>query len=45
VTVLVLTELINWDAFCKVIDLAGNVGVGNARKIGYGRFDVQITKL
>jgi len=44
-SVLVIPEMINWDSFCKVAEAAGNVGVGNARKIGYGRFDVQITKL
>jgi hypothetical protein len=45
VTVMLLPELINWESFCKVIESAGNVGIGNARKIGYGRFDVQINKL
>ena len=45
VTALVLPEMIDWDVFCKITESAGNVGVGNARKIGYGRFDVQVTKL
>ena len=43
--VLVLTEMIDWAKFLQVLDLAGNVGVGNARKIGYGRYDVKVTKL
>jgi hypothetical protein len=45
VTALVLTKLINWEQFVKVMESAGNVGIGNALKIGYGRFDVKITKL
>lgn len=44
-TVTVLPEMINWESFVKVMEAAGNVGIGNARKIGYGRFDVNITKL
>ena len=45
VTALMLTELIDWDKFCKVIELTGNGGIGNARKIGYGKFDVRITEV
>lgn len=41
-TALVFPEAINWDQFVQIIEVAGNVGVGNGRKIGYGRFDVQI---
>ena len=37
VTAMLLPELINWEAFCKVIESAGNVGIGNGRKIGDGR--------
>lgn len=44
-TALILPEMINWDAFCKIAESAGNVGVGNARKIGYGRFDLRVTQL
>lgn len=44
-TVLILPEIINWESFVKVMEGAGNVGIGNARKIGYGRFDVKIDKL
>lgn len=42
---LVLPELINWEDFLKVIQSAGNVGIGNGRKIGYGRFDVAVERL
>ena len=45
ITALMLTELINWDQFTKVMELTGNGGIGNARKIGYGKFDVKITEL
>lgn len=45
ITATVLTELINWEQFVKVMESAGNVGIGNALKIGYGRFDVRITRL
>lgn len=44
-TAAILPEMINWESFVKVMEAAGNVGVGNARKIGYGRFDVKVTKI
>ncbi len=44
-TAVIIPEMINWESFVKVMEAAGNVGVGNARKIGYGRFNVKITKL
>lgn len=44
-TALVIPEMINWESFVKVVEGAGNVGVGNARKIQYGRFDTRITRL
>lgn len=44
-TARVIPEMINWDAFCQVVEAAGNVGVGNARKIGYGRFDVRVSEI
>lgn len=44
VMVRVLPELLDWDKFTRVMELAGNVGVGNARKIGYGRFDVSVER-
>jgi len=44
-TAVIIPEMINWESFVKVMEAAGNVGVGNARKIGYGRFDVKIEKL
>lgn len=44
ITALVLPEMIDWDKFTKIMDMAGNVGIGNARKITYGRFDVRVEK-
>lgn len=44
-TAVIYPEMINWESFTKIVEAAGNVGVGNARKIGYGRFDVKVTKL
>jgi hypothetical protein len=44
-TVRMFPEMLNWDTFGKVVEAAGNVGVGNARKIGYGRFSVDIQEL
>lgn len=45
ITAVMLPELIDWEKFCTVIELTGNGGIGNARKIGFGKFDVQITEL
>jgi hypothetical protein len=45
VTMRLLPEMINWDVFEKIIEGSGNVGVGNARKLSYGRFDVVITDI
>ena len=44
-TATILPEMINWESFVKVMEGAGNVGIGNARKIGYGRFEVKIARL
>lgn len=41
----VLNEVIGWDQFKRVFEMTGEaVGVGNARRLGYGRFATEITK-
>ena len=36
---------LSWDDFQRASHAAGNIGIGDARKLGYGRFRVRITKL
>lgn len=36
---------LSWSDFEKAFRAAGNLGLGDARKLGYGRFRVKITKL
>lgn len=36
---------LSWDDFDKSFRAAGNLGLGDARKLGYGRFSVRLTKL
>lgn len=45
VTVVVFADILGWDKFEKIIDAAGAQGIGNARKLGYGRFTTKVTKL
>jgi hypothetical protein len=45
VNVVVFADILGWDKFEKIIDAAGAQGIGNARKLGYGRFTAKVTKL
>lgn len=36
---------LGWDDFEKAFRAAGNIGIGDARKLGYGRFSAKLTKL
>jgi len=36
---------LSWDDFQRASHAAGNIGIGDARKLGFGRFRVRITKL
>lgn len=46
VEVIVMSEALGWDDFCRVVRLAGQMeGIGNARKLGMGRYEVEIKKL
>ena len=36
------TESLNWADFEKIVHTAGRVGIGNARKLGHGRFTAEI---
>lgn len=38
-------EMIDWPEFEKVVHTAGRVGLGNARKLGHGRFTADIKQL
>jgi hypothetical protein len=41
--VTVFNEIIGWDRFVRSVEFTGkSVGIGNARKLGYGRFAVDI---
>jgi len=41
-----LEDVLNLSALVNIVDLAGRaVGLADARRIGYGRFDAQVTKL
>ncbi len=45
-TVEVDTQVLNWEDFEKVVHAAGRgVGIGNARKLGHGRFTAEIKQL
>jgi hypothetical protein len=42
----VFNDIIGWDVFVRVIQATGQaVGIGNARKLGYGRFTAEVTKI
>lgn len=41
----VTTMGLSWDDFMRASHAAGNIGVGDSRKLGHGRFRVKITKL
>jgi hypothetical protein len=42
----VFNEIISWDVFTRVFQAAGTAaGLGNARKLGYGRFTTEIEKM
>lgn len=44
-TLFVFNEVISWDMFCRVIAATGTtVGIGNARKLGYGRFNADVVQ-
>ena len=36
---------IGWDEFTSVVEATGRVGIGNARKIGMGRFSAELTAM
>ena len=36
---------LSWDDFMRASHAAGNIGIGDSRKLGHGRFRVKITKL
>lgn len=44
-TVIVFNDILGWDKFRNIVDAAGVQGIGNARKLGYGRFSTAITEL
>jgi len=44
-TVVVFSDILGWDKFRAILDAAGVQGVGNARKLGYGRFTAQVAEL
>jgi len=45
ITVIVFADILGWDKFTKIADAAGVQGIGNARKLGYGRFAATVTQL
>ena len=45
VTVVVFTEILGWDKFVQIIEAAGAQGIGNGRKLGFGKFDVVVQQL
>jgi hypothetical protein len=44
-TVVVFSDVLGWDKFKSIVEAAGAQGIGNARKLGYGRFNTQVTEL
>lgn len=44
-TLKVFNEIIGWDRLVRAIEATGtSVGIGNARKLGYGRFHAEVTR-
>jgi hypothetical protein len=44
-TLIVFNEIIGWDLFERVVAATGTAtGIGNARKLGYGRFTAEVTR-
>lgn len=44
--VTVFNEIIGWDRFVRAVEITGkSTGIGNARKLGYGRFAVDIRQI
>lgn len=44
-TLTVFNEIVTWDAFARAMQATGTAaGIGNARKLGYGRFTAEIAK-
>lgn len=44
--VTVFNEVIGWDRFVRAVEITGkSVGIGNARKLGYGRFAVSVRQI
>jgi hypothetical protein len=42
---IVFNEIISWDMFGRVLSATGMAaGIGNARKLGYGRFTAEVTR-
>lgn len=39
------TESLNWADFEKIVHTSGRVGIGNARKLGHGRFTAEVKQL
>jgi hypothetical protein len=44
-TAVVFADILGWDDFLRIVDAAGAQGIGNARKLGYGRFTAKVTQL
>ena len=44
-TVVVFSDILGWDKFKNIVDAAGAQGIGNARKLGYGRFTANVVEL
>ena len=44
-SVIVFTDILGWEDFQKILDTASVQGIGNGRKLGYGKFDVKVTEL
>lgn len=42
---LVFTDILGWDDFIKTTDATGAQGIGNARKLGMGKFEAKVTRL
>lgn len=44
-TLHVFNEVISWDMFSRIMSATGtSTGIGNARKLGYGRFEAEVTR-
>jgi hypothetical protein len=45
-TLTVFNDVIGWDKLVRAIQATGvSIGIGNARKLGYGRFTAEVTQL